>query len=229
MDNIRVEGGVPLSGRVRISGAKNAALPILTAALLADGAHTFRNVPDLRDVHTMLRMLRRLGIDAEYERGVATVQARPVLEPVAPYDLVKQMRASVLVLGPLVARYGRASVSLPGGCAIGARPIDQHLRGLEAMGAAVRLEHGYVHVDVPSGRLRGADIYLDFPTVTGTENLLAAAALAEGRTTIGNAAREPEIEELAHVLNKMGASVDGAGTDSRSRPGCGSCCSLPSR
>ncbi|MCA9531570.1 MAG: UDP-N-acetylglucosamine 1-carboxyvinyltransferase [Myxococcales bacterium] len=213
MDNIRVEGGVPLSGRVRISGAKNAALPILTAALLADGAHTFRNVPDLRDVHTMLRMLRRLGIDAEYERGVATVQARPVLEPVAPYDLVKQMRASVLVLGPLVARYGRASVSLPGGCAIGARPIDQHLRGLEAMGAAVRLEHGYVHVDVPSGRLRGADIYLDFPTVTGTENLLAAAALAEGRTTIGNAAREPEIEELAHVLNKMGASVDGAGTD----------------
>lgn len=196
-----------------VSGAKNAALPILCSALLADGEHTFRNVPDLRDIETTALLLRHLGLDVDVKPPIVKVTARPVLEPDAPYELVKQMRASVLVLGPLVARYGRAKVSLPGGCAIGARPIDQHLKGLEAMGANVRLDYGYVHVDVPGGRLKGADIMLDIPTVTGTENLMCAAALAKGRTRLGNAAREPEVEELATVLNKMGASIEGAGTD----------------
>src|SRR5690606_14766270 len=149
----------------------------------------------------------------EVAAPVVKVFGRPVLDPDAPSDLVRKMRASVLVLGPLVARYGRARVSLPGGCAIGARPIDQHLKGLEAMGGQIRLDHGYVDVTVPSGRLRGADIWLDMPTVTGTENLMSAAVLAKGRTTLMNAAREPEVEELARVLNKMGASVEGAGTD----------------
>ncbi|MDH5493990.1 MAG: UDP-N-acetylglucosamine 1-carboxyvinyltransferase, partial [Myxococcales bacterium] len=158
MDNIRIVGGTVLRGNVRISGAKNAALPILASCLLADGAHTFRNVPDLRDIGTMTRMLEHLGLDARFEAGVVEIQSRPVAEPHAPYELVKQMRASVLVLGPLVARYGHAKVSLPGGCAIGARPIDQHLKGLEAMGAVIELEHGYVQVDVPSGRLRGNEI-----------------------------------------------------------------------
>ncbi|MCA9532758.1 MAG: UDP-N-acetylglucosamine 1-carboxyvinyltransferase [Myxococcales bacterium] len=213
MDNIRIVGGARLTGTVQISGAKNAALPILCTALLADGEHVFRNVPDLRDVHSMCALLRQLGQDARFEDGRVIVNATPVEDPTAPYEQVKRMRASVLVLGPLVARYGRASVSLPGGCAIGARPIDQHLKGLEAMGATIELRHGYVHVDVPSGRLRGAEIYLDMPTVTGTENLMSAAVLASGRTTLVNAAREPEVEELARVLNKMGASIEGAGTD----------------
>lgn len=213
MDNFRIVGGQPLRGTLRISGAKNAALPILCASLLADGQSTFRNVPDLTDIHTTARLLRHLGLDAEVDPPVVTITGRPVVEPDAPYDLVRKMRASVLVLGPLVARYGRARVSLPGGCAIGARPIDQHLKGLEAMGATIRLEHGYVNVDVPGRRLRGADIWLDVPTVTGTENLMSAAVLARGRTTLMNAAREPEVEELARVLNKMGANVEGAGTE----------------
>ncbi|MEZ4339677.1 MAG: UDP-N-acetylglucosamine 1-carboxyvinyltransferase [Sandaracinaceae bacterium] len=213
MDNLRIVGGQPLRGTLRISGAKNAALPILCASLLADGESTFRNVPDLTDIRTTAKLLRHLGLDAEVDPPVVRVTARPVIEPDAPYDLVRKMRASVLVLGPLVARYGRARVSLPGGCAIGARPIDQHLKGLEAMGAQIVLEHGYVHVEVPKGRLHGADIWLDMPTVTGTENLMSAAVLAKGRTTLMNAAREPEVEELARVLNKMGAKVEGAGTD----------------
>ena len=213
MDNIRIVGGARLEGSLRISGAKNAALPILCSALLADGDHQFRNVPDLRDIQTTAKLLRHMGLDVEVAPPVVQVRSRPIAEPEAPYELVKQMRASVLVLGPLVARYGRARVSLPGGCAIGARPIDQHLKGLEAMGADVELEHGYVNVTVPSGRLRGAEIYFDIPTVTGTENLMSAAVLARGRTTLVNAAREPEVEELARVLNKMGASVEGAGTD----------------
>ncbi|MDQ3032608.1 MAG: UDP-N-acetylglucosamine 1-carboxyvinyltransferase [Myxococcota bacterium] len=213
MDNIRVRGGAPLRGTLRVSGAKNAALPILCSALLADGEHVFRNVPDLRDIETTAQLLRHLGLEVDVAPPVVTIRAKPVVEPDAPYELVKQMRASVLVLGPLVARYGRARVSLPGGCAIGARPIDQHLKGLEAMGAHVLLEHGYVNVEVPSGRLEGADIHLDIPTVTGTENLMCAAALARGRTRLANAAREPEVEELARVLNKMGADVQGAGTD----------------
>ena len=213
MDNLRIEGGVPLKGTLRISGAKNAALPILCASLLADGDSCFRNVPDLTDIRTTANLLRHLGLDVEVAPPVVKVTGRPVEEPDAPYDLVRKMRASVLELGPLTARYGRARVSLPGGCAIGARPIDLHLKGLEAMGAVIELEHGYVNVEVPKGRLRGADIWLDVPTVTGTENLMSAAVLAKGRTTLMNAAREPEVEELARVLNKMGAHVEGAGTD----------------
>jgi UDP-N-acetylglucosamine 1-carboxyvinyltransferase len=213
VDNFRIEGGNALRGTVPISGAKNAALPILCASLLADGESTFRNVPDLTDIGTTAKLLRHLGLDAVVDPPVVRVTGRPVIEPDAPYDLVRKMRASVLVLGPLVARYGRARVSLPGGCAIGARPIDQHLKGLEAMGATIHLDHGYVDVSVASGRLRGADIWLDMPTVTGTENLMCAAVLAKGRTTLMNAAREPEVEELARVLNKMGANVEGAGTN----------------
>ncbi|KPK54617.1 MAG: UDP-N-acetylglucosamine 1-carboxyvinyltransferase [Myxococcales bacterium SG8_38_1] len=212
MDTIEIVGGNRLTGSVRISGAKNAALPIMTAALLADGEHVFRNVPNLRDVHTMTRLLGRLGVDASYQDGRVHVSASGSIEPTAPYDLVKQMRASVLVLGPLVARCGHAIVSMPGGCAIGARPIDQHLKGLEAMGADVELHHGYVEVKVPGGRLKGSDVALDFPTHTGTENLMCAAVLAKGRTTLTNCAREPEVEELARVLNKMGARIEGAGT-----------------
>ena len=212
MDNIRIIGGAILEGDVKVSGAKNAALPILTAALLADGAHVFRNVPNLRDVHTMTKLLERLGATASYDHGCVEVELNGTLDPTAPYELVKKMRASVLVLGPLVARCGRAVVSLPGGCAIGARPIDQHLKGLTQMGARVELHHGYVEVTVPRGRLHGADIVLDIPTHTGTENLMCAAVLARGRSSISNAAREPEVEELARVLNKMGARIEGAGT-----------------
>jgi UDP-N-acetylglucosamine 1-carboxyvinyltransferase len=212
MDKIVVEGGARLSGRIPISGAKNAALPLLAAALLPTGQSTFKNVPQLADVRTMAKLLRMLGWTAEGTTTLAIAppsgKKKPKLE--APYELVKTMRASVLVLGPLVARYGRARVSLPGGCAIGARPIDQHLKGLEAMGAKVTLDHGYV--DVEAKRLKGATIVLDMPTVTGCENIMMAAALAKGRTVIENAAREPEVEELALVLNKMGAKVVGAGT-----------------
>ena len=213
MDKIVVEGGARLVGKIPISGAKNAALPILAAALLPSGGSMFKNVPELADVRTMAKLLRMLGWDVEagpHTLSIAppTGKKKPKLE--APYDLVKTMRASVLVLGPLVARYGRARVSMPGGCAIGARPIDQHLKGLEAMGAKVTLTHGYV--DVEAKRLKGATIMLDMPTVTGCENIMMAAALAKGRTVIENAAREPEVEELGLVLNKMGAKVQGAGT-----------------
>ena len=216
MDAIRIRGGRPLHGRVRVSGAKNAALPILCATLLSDGDSLLRNVPALRDMNTLAALLRFLGRDAEMSEG--TVRVKPAtgeVRPEAPYELVKQMRASVLVLGPLVARYGRVKVSLPGGCAIGARPIDQHLKGLEAMGAKIDLERGYVIATGPAnsgGRLHGADFCFDMVTVTGTENLMMAAALAKGRTTLLNCAREPEVEELASVLNKMGARVQGAGT-----------------
>src|SRR3954471_21302060 len=215
MDKIVVEGGARLVGRIPISGAKNAALPLLASALLPTGPSTFKNVPQLADVRTMAKLLRMLGwtVDEGNDRteitiGPPTGKAKPKLE--APYELVKTMRASVLVLGPLVARYGRARVSLPGGCAIGAAPIHQHLKGLQAMGAKVTLDHGYV--DVECKRLKGATIVLDVPTVTGCENLLMAAVLAKGRSVIENAAREPEVEELALVLNKMGAKIQGAGT-----------------
>src|SRR3954470_7521772 len=215
MDKIVVEGGARLVGKIPVSGAKNAALPLLAAALLPTGTSTYRNVPQLADVRTMTKLLRMLGWDADAENdGDALVIApptgkkKPKLE--APYGLVRTMRASVLVLGPLVARYGRARVSMPGGCNIGARPIDQHLKGLEAMGAKVTLDHGYV--DVEAKRLKGATIVFDMPTVTGCENILMAAALAKGRTVMENAAREPEVEELALVLNKMGAKIQGAGT-----------------
>ncbi|HWL87795.1 MAG TPA: UDP-N-acetylglucosamine 1-carboxyvinyltransferase [Polyangiaceae bacterium] len=215
MDAIRVRGGVTLRGKVRISGAKNAALPILCAALLSDGETRLRNVPALRDIHTTAALLRFLGRGVEVAGPEVRVAAGSNVRPEAPYELVKQMRASVLVLGPLLARFGRAKVSLPGGCAIGARPIDQHLKGLTAMGASIRLERGYVIAEGPNGggRLRGAEVYFDLPTVTGTENLMMAAALAKGRTTLLNCDKEPEVEELGRILNKMGAEVDGAGTD----------------
>ncbi len=212
MDSIRIVGGRTLKGTIKVSGAKNAALPILCAAMLAEGESTFRNVPDLRDIGTTADLLRHMGLKVDVAPPIVRIGGK-IDSHEAPYDLVKQMRASVLVLGPLLARYGKARVSLPGGCAIGARPIDQHLKGLEAMGAVIELDHGYVNAKVPSGRLRGAEIYFDMPTVTGTENLMCAAALASGRTTLLNAAREPEVEELARVLNKMGAHVAGAGTD----------------
>ncbi|HXX65748.1 MAG TPA: UDP-N-acetylglucosamine 1-carboxyvinyltransferase [Polyangiaceae bacterium] len=215
MDAIVIRGGAPLRGSVRISGAKNAALPILCSTLLSDGASRLRNVPALRDIETTAALLRFLGRSVDVGTPYVDVAAGSTVRPEAPYELVKQMRASVLVLGPLVARFGHAKVSLPGGCAIGARPIDQHLKGLEAMGCTIRLERGYVVAEGPGGRgrLRGGEIYFDIPTVTGTENLMMAAALARGRTTLVNCAREPEVEELARVLNKMGAEVDGAGTD----------------
>jgi UDP-N-acetylglucosamine 1-carboxyvinyltransferase len=209
MDKIVIEGGQRLKGEVRVSGAKNAALPLLCSSILTGGTCVWQNVPLLNDVRTMGRLLARLGCEVEGEREVR-VRAETLKSHEAPYDLVKTMRASVLVLGPLVARFGRARVSLPGGCAIGARPIDQHLKGLEALGAKIELHHGYV--EAKAKRLRGARIVCDIPTVTGTENLLMAAALAKGRSVIENAAREPEIEELARVLNKMGAKIHGAGT-----------------
>ncbi len=211
MDALRIQGGTPLFGRVVVGGAKNAALPLIAATLLSDGASRLGNMPVLRDVRTMAAMLEHLGRPTVFERGVLAVGAAtgPV-RPVAPYDLVRQMRASVLVLGPLVARYGKAEVSLPGGCAIGERPIDQHLRGLEALGARVTVEHGYVIAEAE--RLRGAEIVFDMPTVTGTENLMMAASLALGESVLVNCAREPEVEELARALNKMGADVRGAGT-----------------
>ena len=213
MDSIRIVGGEALKGTVKVSGSKNAALPILCSALLPQGESTFRNVPDLRDIGTTAKLLTHLGLEVEVAPPVVKVRSNGPANTEAPYAVVRQMRASVLVLGPLVARHGHARVSLPGGCAIGARPIDQHLKGLEAMGAKISLDHGYVDASVPSGRLRGADIRFDMVTVTGTENLMCAAVLAKGRTTLTNAAREPEVEELARVLNKMGASVEGAGTD----------------
>jgi UDP-N-acetylglucosamine 1-carboxyvinyltransferase len=211
MDAISIRGGKRLTGTVDVSGAKNAALPILCATLLSDGESLLRNVPALRDIDTTAALLRFLGRGCVVTAPEVRVAAGSDVRPEAPYELVKQMRASVLVLGPLLARFGRAKVSLPGGCAIGARPIDQHLKGLEAMGARIRLVRGYVEAECP--RLRGAEICFDLPTVTGTENLMMAAALAKGRTTLVNAAREPEVEELGRVLNKMGAHIQGAGTD----------------
>jgi UDP-N-acetylglucosamine 1-carboxyvinyltransferase len=212
VDKFVIKGGARLRGNVRISGAKNAALPILASSLLARGASVYRNVPDLGDVRTMKRLLGDLGAGIE-DRGKASfveVDTSEVRRFEAPYELVKTMRAAVLVLGPLLARHGEARVSLPGGCAIGSRPIDQHLKGLAALGARVTVEHGYIQAR--ARRLRGATIVFDVVTVTGTENLMMAAALARGRTTLENCASEPEVEELARVLNKMGARIHGAGT-----------------
>jgi UDP-N-acetylglucosamine 1-carboxyvinyltransferase len=211
VQKIVIRGGARLRGEVRVSGAKNAALPILASSLLAEGRSIYRNVPALGDVRTMGKLLGKLGAEVtDKPGGLAYVDTSRNTELEAPYELVKTMRASVLVLGPLCARHGRARVSLPGGCAIGARPIDQHLKGLAAMGAKIELEHGYV--TARARRLRGATIVFDVVTVTGTENLMMAAALARGQTTLENAAREPEVEELARVLNKMGARIRGAGT-----------------
>jgi len=211
LDKIIIHGGNRLKGEVRVSGAKNSALPLLFATLLAPGAHRVTNVPNLRDITTVEKLLTVLGADVQRENDVFSVDASRIESVEAPYDLVRTMRASVLVLGPLLARLGHARVSLPGGCAIGARPINLHLKGLEAMGAKINLDHGYV--EARAKRLQGARIYLDLPTVGGTENLMMAAALAKGKTVLENAACEPEISELAEALNKMGGCVSGAGTD----------------
>ncbi|HUQ75320.1 MAG TPA: UDP-N-acetylglucosamine 1-carboxyvinyltransferase [Burkholderiales bacterium] len=212
MDKLRIRGGRPLEGEVRVSGAKNAALPIMCAALLTAEPLRLGNVPQLMDVRTMAKLLRQMGVDAEPPAdGRIVLHAARITDPTASYDLVKTMRASVLVLGPLLARCGVAKVSLPGGCAIGQRPVDQHVKGLQAMGATIFVEHGYMHASAE--RLRGARILMDMVTVTGTENLMMAAALAEGATLLENAAREPEVVDLARCLTAMGARIQGAGSD----------------
>lgn len=216
MDKLRITGGQPLNGEVLVSGAKNAALPELCATLLTAEPVTLRNVPRLQDVATMRRLLENMGVSVQThgERGGMTLHAADPITPEAPYELVKTMRASVLALGPLLARFGRAKVSLPGGCAIGSRPVDQHIKGLQAMGAEIVVEHGYMVAQLPAGRtrLKGARITTDMVTVTGTENFLMAACLAEGETVLENAAQEPEIPDLAEMLIKMGARIEGHGT-----------------
>ncbi|MFQ5442072.1 MAG: UDP-N-acetylglucosamine 1-carboxyvinyltransferase [Thermodesulfobacteriota bacterium] len=213
MDKIIIEGGDRLVGEVRVCGAKNAVLPLMAAALLVDDWVTITNVPRLRDIETFKRLLTHLGSEVECDTGsgVLRIRTREVKEPFAPYELVKTMRASILVLGPLLARFKRARVSLPGGCAIGARPVNLHLKGLEKMGAGVDIDRGYIVAGAE--RLRGERIYLDSPTVTGTENLMLAAVTAEGQTVLENAALEPEVAFLAETLNRMGARISGAGTD----------------
>src|SRR5277367_225400 len=219
MDKFVIRGGAPLLGTVRISGAKNAALPAMAAALLTEDTVILENIPQVRDIETTRKLLAAMGAEVELGYGRAqhrtTISARVLSSPEASYELVKQMRASTLVLGPLVARCGRARVSLPGGCAIGARPIDLHIKGLERLGAKITQEHGYVEATtdpLKGGRLRGAEIVFDKITVTGTEDLLMAATLAEGETILQNCAREPEVADLAALLNKMGAHIEGAGT-----------------
>ena len=216
MDKLIIRGGRQLRGDVLISGAKNAALPELCAALLTAQPVTLTNVPRLQDVATMRRLLDNMGVKTEThgERGGMTLQAAGPIKPEAPYELVKTMRASVLALGPLLARFGQARVSLPGGCAIGSRPVDQHIKGLQAMGAEITVEHGYMIATLPAGRtrLKGARITTDMVTVTGTENFLMAATLAEGETILENAAQEPEIPDLAEMLIRMGAKIEGHGT-----------------
>jgi UDP-N-acetylglucosamine 1-carboxyvinyltransferase len=210
VDKLRIIGGRALEGEIHVSGAKNAALPIMCAALLTGEPLTLTNVPALRDVSTMAKLLGQMGLQVERSTERVVLRASSIEDPTASYDLVKTMRASVLVLGPLLARCGRAKVSLPGGCAIGARPVDQHVKGLESMGAKIAVEHGYMHATAE--RLRGARIVMELVTVTGTENLMMAAALAEGETLIENAAREPEVVDLARCLTAMGAKIEGAGT-----------------
>ncbi len=211
MDKLEIQGNGPLRGEIRVSGAKNAALPILCAGLLTADTVTLDNVPNLQDVRTTLKLLRQMGVKAEQDGARVTLNGADVNSPEAPYELVKTMRASILVLGPLVARFGEARVSLPGGCAIGARPVDQHIKGLQAMGAEISIEHGFIHAR--ASRLKGARVVTDMITVTGTENLLMAATLADGETVLENAAREPEVTDLANLLVKMGARIEGIGTD----------------
>jgi UDP-N-acetylglucosamine 1-carboxyvinyltransferase len=212
VDKLVITGGTPLAGRVRISGAKNAALPILAATLLADGPVTIGNIPHLRDITTTMELLGRMGVELVVgERMQVEVDSASVHDFFAPYELVKTMRSSILVLGPLLTRFGRAVVSLPGGCAIGSRPVDLHLQGLTRMGADIRVENGYIHAR--ARKLRGARLFMDLVTVTGTENLMMAAVLAEGTTVLENAAREPEVVDLADCLVSMGARIEGAGTD----------------
>jgi UDP-N-acetylglucosamine 1-carboxyvinyltransferase len=215
MDKLLIRGGRQLQGEVRISGAKNAALPELCAALLTDQPVVLQNLPRLQDVNTMLTLLRNMGVTVERDsQGTAQIDSSRLSSPEAPYELVKTMRASVLALGPLLARFGEATVSLPGGCAIGSRPVDQHIKGMQAMGADIVVEHGYIIAKLPKGRARlaGANIRTDMITVTGTENFLMAATLAEGVTVLENAAQEPEIADLAEMLIKMGARIEGHGT-----------------
>ena len=217
MDKLLIKGGKSLNGTITISGAKNAALPELCAALLTADTITLENVPGLQDVSTMLQLIRNMGVTAERNKDVpstVTINANALSSPEAPYELVKTMRASVLALGPLLARFGEATVSLPGGCAIGSRPVDQHIKGLQSMGAEIVVEHGYMIAKLPKGRtrLKGCSITTDMVTVTGTENFLMAASLAEGETILENAAQEPEIGDLAEMLMKMGAKIEGHGT-----------------
>ncbi|HEX3058984.1 MAG TPA: UDP-N-acetylglucosamine 1-carboxyvinyltransferase, partial [Usitatibacter sp.] len=211
MQKLSIQGGRPLAGEVRVAGAKNAALPILTAALLTADSFRVSNMPDLNDVRTMVALLKTMGVKAAMSAGAVDLDASQVSLPVAGYDLVKTMRASILTLGPLTARFGEARVSLPGGCAIGERPVDLHIKGLTAMGAEITIEAGYIHA--AAKRLKGARIFMDTVTVTGTENLMMAACLAEGETLLENAAREPEVVDLAHCLIKMGARIRGHGTE----------------
>ena len=211
MDKLIIRGGKRLEGDIRISGAKNAALPILCAGLLTAEILDLTNVPRLHDVSTMLHLLRQMGLRAEQDGEKLMLDGSGINNFEAPYDLVKTMRASILVLGPMLARFGEARVSLPGGCAIGSRPVEQHIKGLQAMGADISIEAGYIHAK--AGRLKGARIMTDMITVTGTENLLMAAALAEGETVLENAAREPEVTDLARLLVRMGAKIGGIGTD----------------
>jgi UDP-N-acetylglucosamine 1-carboxyvinyltransferase len=222
MQKLAIVGGVPLKGEVRVSGAKNAALPIMCAGLLTADTLHLTNLPDLHDVVTMRKLLEQMGLKAEAGSGEIRFTGDQVTRWEAPYDMVKTMRAAVLVLGPLVARFGEARVSLPGGCAIGSRPVDLHIKGLQAMGAEIHIEHGYIHATVPRGgsktangnwRLKGARIFFDIVSVTGTENLMMAAALADGVTVLENAAREPEVVDLANCLRAMGARISGDGTD----------------
>ena len=215
MDKLLIRGGKALKGEMSVSGAKNAALPDLCAALLTTEPVTLINVPQLQDISTMVKLIRHMGVAVEHlQDGVVRLCAQGLHQPEAPYDLVKTMRASVLVLGPLLARWGRARVSLPGGCAIGSRPVDQHIKGLQAMGAQIQVEHGYMVAQLAPGmrRLKGARITTDMVTVTGTENFLMAASLAEGETVLENAAQEPEITDLAELLMAMGAQIEGHGT-----------------
>ena len=211
MQKLRIRGGKPLHGSVRISGAKNAALPILCAAILSSEPLTLHNVPQLNDIGTMLKLLEQMGVSTTREGETVVLDAANLTNPVAPYDLVKTMRASILALGPLLARFGKARVSLPGGCAIGARPVDLHIKGLEAMGATITIEAGDIHASAV--KLKGAHIFMDIVTVTGTENLMMAACLADGTTILENAAREPEVVDLAECLIKMGANIHGHGSD----------------
>src|SRR5437867_7112857 len=211
MDKLSIDGGVSPEGEVLVSGAKNEALPILCAALLTPEPLTLSNIPRLNDVRTMQALLGQMGVKAERGDGTLTLVAATVDWPLAPYEMVKTMRASILALGPLLARCGEARVSLPGGCAIGLRPVDQHVKGLQAMGAEIDLTHGYINARAT--RLRGASFRFDLVTVTGTENLMMAAALADGVTTLANVAREPEVVDLAACLTAMGAKISGAGTD----------------
>ncbi len=210
MDKFVIKGGKPLHGDVHISGAKNAALPVLASALLVEGTSTFHNIPDLMDIKTTKKLLCNLGVEIEGGETIR-INAEKITNHEAPYDLVKTMRASILVLGPLIARHGVARVSLPGGCAIGARPVNLHIKALQELGAQVELNNGYI--EAKAKKLKGADIYFDIPTVTGTENIMMAAVLAEGTTVMNNAACEPEIVNLADVLKGMGAKISGAGTD----------------